>query len=194
MARSVRPWNAYSKTTTPGRPVAARAIFTAFSMPSAPEFTSSERCSPPARRELAEAPADLDVRLVGADDEALMQVALGLLLHGLDDRRVPVANVLAADASCEVDERATVDVGDARSSACATTRRGVRLRGRRSGHGPPRFAPTGRPPSPTCGDYAPTQAGFQRVRERTRMLRGVRPLPSGYAGVAQLVEQVICNH
>ena len=29
-----------------GRPVAARAIFTAFSMPSAPEFTSSERCSP----------------------------------------------------------------------------------------------------------------------------------------------------
>ncbi len=69
----------------------------------------------PARRELAEAPADLDVRLVGADDEALMQVAVGLLLHGLDDRRVPVAKVLAADASCEVDERATVDVGDARS-------------------------------------------------------------------------------
>ncbi len=46
IARSVRPWNAPSKTTTAGRPVAARAIFTAFSIASAPELTSSERCSP----------------------------------------------------------------------------------------------------------------------------------------------------
>ena len=36
---SVRPWKARSKTTTPARPVAARAIFTAFSIASAPELT-----------------------------------------------------------------------------------------------------------------------------------------------------------
>ena len=44
---SVRPWNALSKTSTAGRPVAARAIFTAFSTASAPEFTSRLRCSAP---------------------------------------------------------------------------------------------------------------------------------------------------
>ena len=38
---SVRPWNARSNATTAGRPVAARAILTAFSTASAPEFTST---------------------------------------------------------------------------------------------------------------------------------------------------------
>ena len=38
---SVRPWNARSKATTAGRPVAARAILTAFSTASAPEFSST---------------------------------------------------------------------------------------------------------------------------------------------------------
>ena len=46
IARSVRPWNAPSKTTTAGRPVAERAILTAFSTASAPAFTRRERCSP----------------------------------------------------------------------------------------------------------------------------------------------------
>src|ERR1041384_6235952 len=41
MVRLVRPWKARSKTTTPGRPVAAREILTAFSIASAPELTSS---------------------------------------------------------------------------------------------------------------------------------------------------------
>jgi hypothetical protein len=41
MVRFVRPWKARSKTTTPGRPVDARAILTAFSIASAPELTSS---------------------------------------------------------------------------------------------------------------------------------------------------------
>ena len=41
IVRFVRPWNARSKTITPGRPVAARAILTAFSTASAPELTSS---------------------------------------------------------------------------------------------------------------------------------------------------------
>ncbi len=44
---SVRPWNELSKTTTAGRPVAARAILTAFSTASAPEFTSRLFWSPP---------------------------------------------------------------------------------------------------------------------------------------------------
>jgi len=47
IASSVRPWNALSNATTAGRPVAQRAIFTAFSTASAPEFTRIERCSPP---------------------------------------------------------------------------------------------------------------------------------------------------
>ena len=47
MARAsrVRPWKALSNTTTPGRPVAARAILTTFSVASAPEFTSMVRLS-----------------------------------------------------------------------------------------------------------------------------------------------------
>lgn len=36
----MRPWKACSKATMAGRPVAARAIFTAFSTASAPLFTS----------------------------------------------------------------------------------------------------------------------------------------------------------
>ena len=45
MVRLVRPWYAWSKTTTAGRPVACRAIFTAFSTASAPELNSAERFS-----------------------------------------------------------------------------------------------------------------------------------------------------
>ncbi len=41
MVRSVRPWNAWSNTTTACRPVAYRAIFTAFSTASAPVETNS---------------------------------------------------------------------------------------------------------------------------------------------------------
>ena len=41
MARRVRPWKPSSKASTAGRPVAARAIFTAFSTASAPEFTKN---------------------------------------------------------------------------------------------------------------------------------------------------------
>ncbi len=45
---SVRPWNALSKTTTAGRPVAERAILTAFSFASAPELTRIDFCCSPA--------------------------------------------------------------------------------------------------------------------------------------------------
>jgi hypothetical protein len=43
----VRPWKALSKTTTAGRPVASRAILTAFSTASAPELTRIDFCSRP---------------------------------------------------------------------------------------------------------------------------------------------------
>ena len=63
------------------RPVAgrARAILTAFSIASAPELTSSDCLGPPGP-ELVEEPADLDVRLVDPDHEALVQVAVDLLV------------------------------------------------------------------------------------------------------------------
>ena len=40
MASSVLPWNAWSNTTTPDRPVKYREILTAFSTASAPEFVN----------------------------------------------------------------------------------------------------------------------------------------------------------
>ena len=101
---------------TAERPVAQRAILTAFSTASAPEFTRIERCSSAAARgELGEALAHLHVRLVDADHEALVEVAVGLLLDGLDDRCVPVAGVLTPDPSGEVDVRVSVGIGDART-------------------------------------------------------------------------------
>src|ERR687889_2739210 len=47
MVRLVRPWYAWSNTTTAGRPVACRATFTAFSTASAPELNSAARFSNP---------------------------------------------------------------------------------------------------------------------------------------------------
>ena len=43
IVRLVRPWYAWSRTSTASRPVARRAIFTAFSTASAPELTSTDR-------------------------------------------------------------------------------------------------------------------------------------------------------
>ena len=59
------------------------------------------------RRVLGEPATDLDVRLVGADHEALVQEAVDLLVDRGDDRRVAVAGVLAGDPAGEVEvERA----------------------------------------------------------------------------------------
>ena len=46
-----------------------------------------------------------------------MEEARGLLLHGFDDARMRVADVEAADAAREVDERVPVDVGDRGAAA-----------------------------------------------------------------------------
>ncbi len=110
---SVRPWNARSKTTTALRPVAARATLTAFSTASAPELTSSDFVSARARPQLGEAAADLHVGLVHADHEALVQIAVGLLVDGSDDARRSMPEVLAGDAAAEVEVLASVGVPDA---------------------------------------------------------------------------------
>ena len=68
-----------------------------------------------AGRQLGEPAAYVDVGLVDADHEALVEVLVGLRLDRLDDGREAVAGVLAADAAGEVDEAAAVDVGDARA-------------------------------------------------------------------------------
>ena len=65
-----------------------------------------------ARRELGEPAADLDVGLVRADHEALVQVAVDLLVDRSDRGREVVAGVLAADPAGEVDVAAAVDVPD----------------------------------------------------------------------------------
>ena len=130
IASSVRPWNALSNTTTAGRPVAQRAIFTAFSTGlGAGVHEDRALLAAAARRELGEAPADLDVRLVDADHEALVEVAVGLLLDRLDDRGVPVTGVLAADPPAKsMNERPSGSVTRA-PSACATTSLGVDIPG-----------------------------------------------------------------
>ena len=107
-----------------------------------------------ARRELREPPADLDVRLVDADHEALVEVAIGLLLDRLDDRRVPVPRVLAADPAAEVDEGAPVRIGDSRALGVGDDELRCRhARARRSGRGRRGSARLLRCPSAASRDY-----------------------------------------
>ena len=61
---------------------------------------------------LVEAPAGLDVGLVHADHEALVQVLIELRPHRLDGRAEAVADVLATEAAREVDVGLAVDVGE----------------------------------------------------------------------------------
>ena len=68
-----------------------------------------------ARRQLAEAPADVDVWLVGPDHEALVQVAVDLRVDRGGDGLEAVPGVLAADPAGEVDVLVAVDVDDGRA-------------------------------------------------------------------------------
>ena len=108
----MRPWNARSNTTTPARPVAAREILTAFSIASAPEFTSSVFVAALPGQSSSSFSADRHVRLVGADHEALVEEAVDLLVDCPDDGRVAVTEVLAGDAAGEVDVLAPLGVPD----------------------------------------------------------------------------------
>ena len=69
----------------------------------------------PARRDLGEQAAHLDVGFVHPDHEALVQIAVELLADRLNRGREPVAGVLAAEAAGEVDVRAPVCVLDPRA-------------------------------------------------------------------------------
>ena len=62
--------------------------------------------------QLAEAPADLDVRLVHADREALVQVPLGLFADRGDDGLGGMTAIHAADTAHEVDVLASLDIDD----------------------------------------------------------------------------------
>ena len=68
-----------------------------------------------AGRELGEPPAHLDVRLVHADHEALVHVAVDLRVHRIDDGGQVVAEVGAAEPAGEVDVLAPLGVPDARA-------------------------------------------------------------------------------
>jgi hypothetical protein len=65
-----------------------------------------------ARPELVEPPCNLDVRLVHPDHEALVQVAVDLLVDGAHHRLRVVAEVLAGDPTGEVEELPPVGVPD----------------------------------------------------------------------------------
>ena len=68
---------------------------------------------PRARRELGEQAARLDVRLVARDHEALMEVAVDLLVDRGDDSLGTVAGVLAGDPAGEVEVGPPVGVDEA---------------------------------------------------------------------------------
>jgi hypothetical protein len=69
------------------------------------------------RRGLDESLGEGDVGLVGDDREVGVGELCKLLLRGFHDARMGVADVEAADAAGEVDERVAVDVGERRAAA-----------------------------------------------------------------------------
>src|SRR4029078_3310128 len=78
-----------------------------------------------AGRELGEPPADLDVGLVGADHEALVEGPGELLVEPGDGGGEVVAGVLAADAAGEVDVAAAVEVPDPGAPGPVAQQRGA---------------------------------------------------------------------
>ena len=124
-----------------------------------------------AGRELGEAAADLDVGLVRADHEALVEVEVDLLVDRGDRGRIVVAEVVAADPAGEVDVAAPVDVLDPR----AERTRNHEARGRdpacdvarplRENAGSRRFLLQGH-----CSDYAGRKAQ-ESIRPRSAFVR-----------------------
>src|SRR6476620_4883441 len=111
MASSVRPWNARSKTSTAGRPVAARELDGVLDGLGA-AVDEHALGGAHARRVLREQAADLDVALVGDDHRHLVEEAVDLRVHRGDHLLGPVPEVLAADAADEVEVLAAVQVLD----------------------------------------------------------------------------------
>ena len=83
------------------------------------------------RREREQAFRQLRVDLVGNDGVVRVREPLELLLRRRDDARVRVADVEAADAAGEVDERVPVDVGDRRAARLGSDDRERQIERRR---------------------------------------------------------------
>src|SRR5206468_2758199 len=98
-------------TTTHAISCSARSDGTSSSASS--EVTPRYGYGPRARRQVREPPADLHVRLVDPDHEALMEVGIDLFVHGCDGSGQAVAGVLAAEPAGEIHVGLAVDVLDA---------------------------------------------------------------------------------
>ena len=115
MVRFVRPWKARSKTIDAGAlRRGARDLHGVLDRLRAgvDEQRLRRRVAGPV---VVEPPRHLDVRLVDPDHEALVEVAVGLLVDRADDARRAVAEVLAGDAAAEVEVLAPVGVPDLRA-------------------------------------------------------------------------------
>ena len=89
----------------------ARANLTAFSTASVPALKKAALAGPPSGASASRRSDKRRVDLVRDDREVGVREALELLLGGLDDVRMRMADVQAADAAREIDERVAVDVG-----------------------------------------------------------------------------------
>ena len=94
----------------------ARANLIAFSTASLPALKNAALTGPGDRRPLGEPLGERDVRLVRDDREVGVGETLELLVRGGDDLWMAVADVQAADAAGEVDERVPVDVRERRTT------------------------------------------------------------------------------
>ena len=112
------------------RPVAARAILTAFSTASAPVENRIGLGLAREGRELVQPLAELDIGLVGHDLEGGVGEGVELLLHRRDHLRMAVAGVEHGDAAGEIDEALAVACPRARSLRRARQRPDRRWRRR----------------------------------------------------------------
>ncbi len=96
----------------PERPVAARAILTAFSAASAPVVKKTVLAGPLKGAGRVQPLGQADIGLVGHHLEGGVREALGLLGHRRHHLGVAVAGVEHGDAAGEVDVAAALDVPD----------------------------------------------------------------------------------
>ena len=121
IVRLVRPWYAWSSTSTASRPVARRAIFTAFSTASAPEFTSTERFSWSPGVSRASASHTATYSSYGLIMKQVCVKSRGLRAHRGGHLGRAGADRRHGDAGAEVDEHVAVDVLDDRTRRARAT-------------------------------------------------------------------------
>ena len=112
IAISVRPWKAPSNAITAGRPVAWRAILTAFSTASAPELKNAALFGPEIGLRATIRSASSTYASYGTIVKSVCRKRSTWACSACGDGGVRVADVQAADAARPVEERVAVDVGD----------------------------------------------------------------------------------